>query len=79
MGNKTENSIKDLENFISTLTKFKGDLKRDHTKPDGRPRRSLNTEKVKALIGFEAITPSGNGPAIEWYRQHDHITNDNLF
>jgi len=80
LGSETEISIKDLAKLISTLTKFKGELNWDTTKPDGQPRRSLNTDKAKTYFGFKAATPLKHGliSTIEWYKQKK-ISSDNRF
>ena len=49
---------------------FDGKLVWDTTKPDGQPRRCLDTSKAERLIGFKATTPFEDGLAktIEWYK-----------
>jgi GDP-L-fucose synthase len=65
-----EISIKDLAEMIARLAGFRGRLKWDATKPDGQPRRCLDTARAQALFGFKASTPFEKGLAatIEWYR-----------
>ena len=46
-------SINDLTSKISKMTKFKGEIIWDNSKPDGTPRKLLNIEKIKE-IGWEA-------------------------
>jgi GDP-L-fucose synthase len=69
-----EISIRDLVSLITELTGFKGKVIWDETKPDGQPRRMLNTARAYREFGFKARTDFREGLAktIEWYRsQHD--------
>ena len=63
-----EISIKDLAKLIAELTSFKGKITWDTTKPDGQPRRMLDTQKAKQEFGFSAKTPLREGliNTIEW-------------
>ena len=65
-----EISIKDLANLIVELTGFKGKLVWDKTKPDGQPRRMLDTTKAMKEFGFKAETGFRIGlqKTIKWYR-----------
>jgi GDP-L-fucose synthase len=67
-----EITIKELVEKIVKLTGFKGKIRWDSSKPDGQPRRSLDTTKAKNLFGFEAKTDfdAGLKATIEWYRQN---------
>lgn len=56
LGAGFEISIKDLVHLIVELTEFKGEIIWDASKPDGQPRRMLNTDRAKQEFGFEAIT-----------------------
>jgi len=49
-----EISIKDLVDLIVKLTGFKGKVKWDSTKPDGQPRRCLDTRRAYKEFGFKA-------------------------
>lgn len=61
--------IRDLVPLIARLCRFEGEIVWDHTKPDGQPRRMLDTSRAlaefgwKARIGFE----EGLRETIEWY------------
>jgi len=57
---------------IARLTSFEGDFVWDTSRPNGQPRRSLDTSKAEALFGFKAATRLEDGlrGTIEWYRQH---------
>jgi GDP-L-fucose synthase len=65
-----EISIKDLVKLIVDLTGFKGRIVWDKTKPDGQPRRMLDTTKAYKEFGFKAKTDFKTGlkRTIEWYR-----------
>jgi GDP-L-fucose synthase len=65
-----EISIKDLAELIVKLANFKGRLRWDATKPDGQPRRCLDTSRATREFGFKASTPFEKGLAatIDWYR-----------
>ena len=70
LGSGQEISIRDLANLISRLTGFNGRIIWDTTKPDGQPRRGLDTSMAKRLFGFSASTPleSGLQKTIEGFR-----------
>jgi len=75
LGSGMEISIRDLVDRIVQLTGFKGEVVWDATKPDGQPRRVLDTSKAKQLFGFEAGTPFAEGlrRTIEWYRANQSL------
>ena len=64
-----EISIKNLAQIIKKLTGFKGKIVWDRTKPDGQPRRMLDTQRAKKEFGFESKTPLEKGlqNTIEWF------------
>ena len=70
VGAGQEISIKDLVGLIAELTGFSGRLVWDPTKPDGQPRRMLDTSRAATSFGFVAKTPFEEGlrRTIEWYR-----------
>ena len=69
LGSSFEISIKDLAGKISQITGFKGKLVWDKTKPDGQPRRKLDTTKAKQEFNFTATTNFDQGlkETIDWY------------
>lgn len=71
LGSGMEISIHDLVHLIARLTGFKGKIVLDSSKPDGQPRRCLNTERAERLFGFCAKTSFEEGlrRTIEWYRK----------
>ena len=68
-----EISIKDLTDLIVELSGFEGRVVWDSTKPDGQPRRMLDTTRAFKQFGFRARTSFRDGlkKTIEWYRQQD--------
>ncbi|MNS01984.1 GDP-L-fucose synthase [compost metagenome] len=71
LGSGMEISIKELVTLIAELTGFKGELRWDTSKPNGQPRRCLDTERAKHEFNFTAGTDFQVGLAqtIEWYQQ----------
>lgn len=67
-----EIKIKDLAEKIAELSGFGGRLEWDASKPDGQPRRCLDTSRAKKEFGFEAKTDFERGLAqtIRWYREN---------
>ena len=68
-----EISIRDLANLIVELTGFKGKLSWDVTKPDGQPRRMLDTTRAQSAFNFKSQTDFREGlkKTIDWYRQKE--------
>ena len=64
-----EISIKDLVDLIVKLTGFKGEIIWDSSKPDGQPRRMLDTSRAEKEFGFRAKTDFEEGltKTIYWY------------
>lgn len=67
-----EITIKDLVEKISKIINYKGEIKWDKTKPDGQPRRCLDTSKAAKEFGFKAKTKFEEGlkKTIDWYIQN---------
>ncbi len=72
LGSGKEISIKDLIGIIARLTGFSGQVTWDTSKPNGQPRRGLDTSRAEALFGFKASTSFEEGlqRTIDWYRNH---------
>lgn len=70
IGHGFEITIRDLVEQIAKLTGFGGEIRWDSSKPDGQPRRCLDTSRARALFGFQARTAFDEGlrRTIEWYR-----------
>jgi GDP-L-fucose synthase len=69
LGVGREITIRDLVELIVRLTGFEGELRWDASKPDGQPRRALDTSRARQSFGFEAKTSFEDGLrwTIEWY------------
>ena len=72
LGVGQEITIRELVELIARLTGFGGELRWDPTKPDGQPRRCLDTSRAEALFGFKARVSFEEGltRTIEWYRNN---------
>jgi len=75
LGSGMEISIRDLAKLIGEMTGFRGKFVWDPTKPDGQPRRSLDTKRAQEFFGFKARVPFEKGlkDTIESYRKHSGI------
>ena len=76
LGAGFEISIKELVELICELTGFDGEIKWDISKPDGQPRRCLDTTRAKQEFGFEAKTSFRKGlkKTIEWYANNRRVS-----
>ena len=61
IGSASEVSIEDLARMIARLTGFDGRIIWDTSKPNGQPRRKLDTTKAKRTFAFEARTDFEDG------------------
>lgn len=70
LGAGMEISIRDLVELICRLCGFRGKIRWDKTKPDGQPRRMLDTSRAEKEFGFVAKTPFEEGlrKTIDWYQ-----------
>ena len=70
-----EISIRELTVLICRLCGFEGKIQWDTTRPDGQPRRLLDTSRALKEFGFKAETDltTGLGKTIEWYRNNRHL------
>jgi GDP-L-fucose synthase len=73
IGTGSEISIRDLAETIAELTGYEGELVWDASKPNGQPRRCLDTERAERLFGFRAATPLREGleRTVAWYRSEN--------
>lgn len=69
LGNGREVVIKDLVEIIARLTGFEGEIRWQSDKPDGQPRRQLDTRRAFERFGFQAQTSLEQGlrQTIDWY------------
>jgi GDP-L-fucose synthase len=70
LGSGFEISIFDLTHLIARLMGFTGEIRWDASKPDGQPRRCLDTARAERLFGFRATVSFEDGlrRTIAWYR-----------
>jgi len=69
LGSGMEISIKDLAELICRIMDFGGEIRWDASKPDGQPRRRVDTSKAEKEFGFKAKTSFEEGleETIKWY------------
>jgi GDP-L-fucose synthase len=69
LGVGQEITVRELVERIVELTGFRGDIRWDPTKPDGQPRRALDTSRARDLFGFTAVTSFEDGlrNTVDWY------------
>ena len=70
LGTGVEISIRELAELVAEVTGFEGEIAWDTSRPNGQPRRCLDTSRAKELFGFEAKTPLREGieRTVAWYR-----------
>src|SRR4051794_18828002 len=70
VGSGNEITIGDLTEKIARLSGFEGNIEWDSSRPDGQPRRKLDTSRARELFGFEATVGLDDGLArtLHWYR-----------
>ena len=71
LGTGEEIAIKDLAALVAELVGFDGEIVWDTSKPNGQPRRRLDTSRAEELLGFRARTSLREGleATIAWYRE----------
>lgn len=76
LGNGREVVIKNLVELIAKLTGFSGEIRWQSDKPDGQPRRQLDTSRALHRFGFRAQTSLEEGLAktISWYENSTAAT-----
>jgi GDP-L-fucose synthase len=69
LGVGSEITIRDLVELIARLTRFEGEIRWDATKPDGQPRRALDTSRARERFGFAAGMSFEDGlrRTVDWY------------
>ncbi len=71
LGVGEEITIRELVALITSAAGFRGDVRWDASKPDGQPRRALDTSRARERFGFEAQVGFEEGlrRTVEWYEQ----------
>jgi GDP-L-fucose synthase len=69
LGVGDEITIRELARLIAQLSGFNGEIRWDPSKPDGQPRRKLNTDRAREAFDFVATTPFAEGlrDTIRWF------------
>ena len=69
--------VKDLVELIVDLTGFEGEIRWDSSKPDGQPRRMLDTQRAEKEFGFKSKTGFHEGlkKTISYYKNHLKMEN----
>jgi GDP-L-fucose synthase len=69
LGTGSEISVHDLATLVARITRFEGEIVWDPTKPDGQPRRRLDTSRAKEEFGFVAsmLLEAGLKETVDWY------------
>jgi GDP-L-fucose synthase len=75
LGSGAEISIRDLAGKIAAATGFRGTIRWDTTKPNGQPRRCLDTSRAEREFGFQAHTSldAGLQATVEWYQKRREV------
>jgi GDP-L-fucose synthase len=70
LGSGREIKISDLVSAIASLTGYRGEIRYDPSRPNGQPRRRLDTSRARTRFGFEARISLEDGlrQTVEWYR-----------
>jgi GDP-L-fucose synthase len=69
LGTGSEITIRELASMIADIVGYGGEIKNDPKRPDGQPRRCLDTSRATASFGFRARTSLRDGldKTVEWY------------
>ncbi len=75
LGTGREIQIRDLVELIARLCGFDGRIEWDTSKPDGQPRRCLDTSRAAELLGWTAKTDLEDGlrKTIDWFLAQDEL------
>jgi GDP-L-fucose synthase len=76
VGTGVETRIRDLAEIIREIVGHEGEVIWDSSRPDGQPKRFLDTARAREWFGFEARMPLREGLArtIESFREHHALT-----
>lgn len=75
LGTGGEITIKNLVETVARLSRFEGEIRWDPSKPDGQPRRCLDTSRAAESLDWRAQVQFEEGLArtIAWYEQQEHV------
>jgi GDP-L-fucose synthase len=76
LGVGAEITIRDLVNLVVEQTGYQGEIRWDTRKPDGQPRRSVETARAKEAFGFTAQVSFADGlrATIDWYEASSGVS-----
>jgi GDP-L-fucose synthase len=76
LGTGKEITVRELVTLVAELTGFRGQIVWDATKPDGQPRRQLDTTRARREFGFQAKTDLKEGlrETIDWYKMKGPVS-----
>ena len=71
LGTGGEITIRDLVGLVARLCRFEGEIRWDASRPDGQPRRCLDTSRAERLLGWRARVGFEEGlrRTIEWFER----------
>lgn len=71
LGSGEEITIRALTELVCRHCRYEGEIRWDPSKPDGQPRRRLDTTRAEAEFGFRATTSLDEGirETVAWYEQ----------
>ncbi len=72
LGSGVEITIQDLVHIVARACNFTGDIEWDTTRPNGQPRRLLDTSRAEKWFGFRARTSLEEGlrKTVQWYEEN---------
>jgi len=78
LGSGREMRIVGLVDILSKVMGFEGKIVWDTSRPDGQPRRSLDSGRAWEGFGWKAETTLEDGlsRAVEWWREHSRVRDD---
>jgi len=78
LGTGREIPIREIAELIARLTGFEGELSWDTSKPDGQPRRCLDTRRAGELLDWQPQVDLEEGlrRTVQWYRSSRAATAD---
>jgi GDP-L-fucose synthase len=81
LGSGEEIRMHDLAALVAEATGFGGEIRWDPSRPNGQPRRSLDTSRARERFGFQAEHSLRQGlrQTVDWYRAHRHALREVRF
>ena len=72
LGANRDTKVSEVVDLLTELTGFAGRVELDRNKPEGQPRRLMDSTKAQRLLGWTAKTELRRGLqlTVDWYRRH---------